>query len=196
MSEKLLDPARHEPTDVGSRVIWAGSALLLASVFALALIVLWLYPGATTDRTLRLPLPQYPSPRLQPNPVADMARFYGEEMQWLSGTGWIDKANGIAHIPIADAMRIVAEENIPGWPTPLEKNAPAAQEEVPAAPSAMEKAHEAARPASSSARGAAVRGCSAGSQRHCVRAKARHPTPPPKYVPRRHKSHGAAVRSF
>ena len=45
-----------------------------------------------------------------------MARFYREEMQWLNGTGWVDKAHGIAHIPIADAMRKVAQENIPGWP--------------------------------------------------------------------------------
>ena len=69
MSEKVLDPARHEPTDVGGRFIWVGVALVLASVFVLALIVLWLYPGATTDRTLRLPLPHYPNPQLQPNPA-------------------------------------------------------------------------------------------------------------------------------
>ena len=42
MSEKFLDPARHEPADVGRRVIWAGSALVLVSVFILGLIVLWL----------------------------------------------------------------------------------------------------------------------------------------------------------
>ena len=50
-----------------------------------------------------------------------MARFYAEEMQRLNGTGWIDKAKGTVHIPIADAMRKVAEEGIPGWPTPQEK---------------------------------------------------------------------------
>ena len=40
-----------------------------------------------------------------------------------NGTGWIDKAHGIAHIPIADAMRLVAQEGIPGWPAPTEKRA-------------------------------------------------------------------------
>ena len=126
MSEKLLDPARHEPTDVGGRLIWVGLALLLASVFVLALIVLWLYPGATTDRTLRLPLPQYPDPSAATKSGCGHGAVLREEMQWLNGTGWIDKANGIAHIPIADAMRIVAEENIPGWPggaAACEKNA-------------------------------------------------------------------------
>ncbi len=91
MSEKLLGPARHEPTDVEPYLIWAGTTLLLASVFALALLVLWLYPGATTDRTLHLPLPQYPAPRLQQSPAADMARFYAEEMRWLNSPGYVDK---------------------------------------------------------------------------------------------------------
>jgi hypothetical protein len=124
MSEKGLDPARHEPTDVGARFIWIGVTGLLASVIFLALVVLWLYPGATIDRTLPLPLPQYPNPQLQPNPRADMARFYREEMQWLNGTGWVDKAHGIAHIPIAEAIRKVAQENIPGWPGSAENPPP------------------------------------------------------------------------
>ncbi len=127
MSEKLLEPARHEATDVGPRFIWAGVTLLLVSTVFLALVVLWLYPGATTDRTLRLPLPRYPDPQLQPNPAADMARFRDEEMRQLNGAGWIDKAKGIAHIPIADAMRKIAQENIPGWPAAAEPP-PRAQE--------------------------------------------------------------------
>ncbi len=121
MSEKVLSPARHEPTDVGERFIWIGVAGLLVSVLVLGLLVLWLYPGATIDRTMHLPLPHYPSPQLQPNPREDMARFYSEEIRWLDGTGWIDKAHGIAHIPISDAMRLVAQEGIPGWPAPTGK---------------------------------------------------------------------------
>lgn len=121
MPEKVLSPARHEPTDVTDRFIWIGVPLLLASVLLLALLVLWLYPGATIDRTIQLPLPNYPNPQLQPNPRADMAKFYNEEMRLLNGSGWIDKDNGIAHIPISDAMRLVAQEGIPGWPAPPEK---------------------------------------------------------------------------
>lgn len=117
MPEKVLGPARHEPTDVGTRFIWIGVALLLASVLALALLVLWLYPGAMIDRTMRLPLPHYPDPQLQPNPREDMAKFYAEEMRRLNGVGWIDKAHGVVHIPISDAMRKVAQDGIPGWPT-------------------------------------------------------------------------------
>ena len=94
MPEKLLVPARHEPTDVGARFIWIGVALLLA---------------------------QYPNPQLQPSPSKDMAKFYAEEMRWLNSTGWVDKTRAIVHIPIADAMTKVVQEGIPGWPTPQEK---------------------------------------------------------------------------
>ena len=79
MPEKALSPARHEPTDVGRRFIWIGVPLAAwRRCIALALLVLWLYPGATTDRTMQLPLPQYPNPQLQPNPREDMATFYDE----------------------------------------------------------------------------------------------------------------------
>lgn len=121
MPEKLLVPARHEPTDVGARFIWIGVALLLASVLGLGFLVFELFPNAVFDRTIRLPLAQYPNPQLQPNPSKDMAKFYAEEMRWLNNTGWVDKTQAIVHIPIADAMTKVAQEGIPGWPTPQEK---------------------------------------------------------------------------
>lgn len=121
MSENALSRARHEPTDVGKHFIWIGVALLLASVLALTALVLWLYPGAMIDRTMRLPLPHYPNPQLQPNPREDMAKFYDEEMRRLNGTGWIDKARGVVHIPISDAMRKVVQDGVPGWPAPTEK---------------------------------------------------------------------------
>jgi hypothetical protein len=112
MPEKLLAPARHETSDVGPAFIWIGVPVLL---------VLWLYPKAMNDQGTRLALPQFPNPQLQPSPRESMARFYAEEMQQLNGTGWIDKAKGTVHIPIATAMRTIAEEGIPGWPASREK---------------------------------------------------------------------------
>lgn len=116
MPEKILSPAQHEPTDVGERFIWIGVTVLLASVLALGLLVLWLYPGATIDRTTRLPLSRYPAPQLQPNPREDMAKFHDEEMRQLNSFGWVDKEHGVVHIPISDAMRKVAQDGIAGWP--------------------------------------------------------------------------------
>jgi hypothetical protein len=113
MPEKLLTPARHETSDVGPVFIWAGIPLILLTVLALALLVLWLYPKAISEQGKRLVLPQFPEPQLQPSPRDSMARFYG--------TGWIEKAKGTVHIPIGIAMRKIAEEGIPGWPAPQEK---------------------------------------------------------------------------
>jgi hypothetical protein len=121
MPEKLLAPARHETSDVGMPFIWIGVSLLFVTVLALALLVLWLFPGSTIDQAKRLAHPQFPNPQLQPNPRENMARFYAEEMQRLNGTGWVDKAKSTVHIPIENAMRKVAEEGIQGWPRPVEK---------------------------------------------------------------------------
>ena len=113
-----LTPARHEPTDVDARVMWLGVPLLAASVLALVLVVLWLFPNDRIDGALQQPLPHYPSPRLQVNPREEMAAFHASEMRRLNGVYWVDKRRGIVHIPIAEAMRKVAQEGIAGWPTP------------------------------------------------------------------------------
>jgi hypothetical protein len=114
--ESALPPARHESTDVGERVIWIGMPLLIVVVVGLALLVFWLFPGQTTDRTLQLPLPRYPTPQLQVSPRDDMSNFLARELHWLNSSGWVDKQRGIVHIPIDEAMRRVAQEGIAGWP--------------------------------------------------------------------------------
>jgi hypothetical protein len=117
MSEKQLPPARVEASDVDDRLIWIGVPVLVATVLISAAICLWLFPGSVADKILREPLPQYPAPRLQPSPRDEMAAFHAQEMQRLNGTGWVDRANGVVHIPIADAMLKVAQEGIQGWPS-------------------------------------------------------------------------------
>jgi hypothetical protein len=116
MDESALPEARHEPTDVSPAVIWIGAPALILAVIGLALLVLALFPARAVDLTLHLPLPHFPNPQLQVNPRQDMEQFRAAKLRWLEGTGWIDPAHGIAHIPIEDAMREVAKEGIPGWP--------------------------------------------------------------------------------
>jgi hypothetical protein len=121
-AEKAIPNARHETSDVGEGFIWGAFALLLGSLAGIALFILWMFPQSLLDRTIQGPLPTYPAPRLQPSPRADMEQFHAKKMQHLNGTGWMDKAHGVVHVPIADAMRDVAREGIQGWPSaPLEK---------------------------------------------------------------------------
>ncbi len=116
MSEHVLPPARHETRDVGFRPMLIGAILMAAALALIALFVFLLYPHSTTDRIIAGPVPRFPSPALQTSPSTDMTRFYASEMQALNSTGWVDRAHGIAHIPIEDAMRRIAASGIPDWP--------------------------------------------------------------------------------
>jgi hypothetical protein len=117
-TDKLIPTARHEHSDIGERSIWVAAALMLGLLAGCALLTWWLYPQSLSDATLTPPLPLYPTPRLQSDPPADMRAFHALEMRQLDSTGWVDEAHGVVHIRIADAMRIVGQEGIPGWPAP------------------------------------------------------------------------------
>ena len=75
-----------------------------------------LFPHELDDQRFALPAPAFPAPRLQTSPPADMRAFYAGEMAQLNGVGWQDRAHGIVHMPIEQAMQKVAREGIAGWP--------------------------------------------------------------------------------
>jgi hypothetical protein len=114
--ERALVPAHRETSDVTFRL--ATGLLALAGALLLLLLGLaWLmFPGEVKDQRFSGPFPDWPDPRLQSDPPADMQRFRAEEMQWLNSAGWRDRAAKTVHIPIDQAMRAVAAEGIPGWP--------------------------------------------------------------------------------
>lgn len=114
---RALPPVRRERGDVSFRTM-AGLFALIGGGLGLMLLVAYLiYPGEVRDQRFATPFPSFPAPRLQPDPALDMKAFYAEEMRQLNGAGWQDKAAGTVHIPIAQAMGLVAKEGIPGWPT-------------------------------------------------------------------------------
>jgi hypothetical protein len=116
-AEHDLPKAQHEPRDVGSRTIFLGLSGILATLLLLAGLAVWLYPRSLTDKTITRPLPDPAAPRLQQSPAADMRAFYAREIKELNSVGWVDRAHGIVHMPIDEAMRLVAKEGIPDWPT-------------------------------------------------------------------------------
>jgi hypothetical protein len=134
MQEKDLAPASHEESDINGRFIAIGFASTVLGVAALAILTWALFPGAIVDRTMNLPLPPYPEPRLQIDPAHDMADFRRRELSRLNSAGWINQAKGAAHIPIAIAMQKIAQEGIADWPIPPPPTSP---------PSAQENANEA-----------------------------------------------------
>jgi hypothetical protein len=54
-----------------------------------------------------------PSPRLQTQPYKDVMQLKAEQRGVLNSYGWIDKANGVVHIPIDRAMQLTIERGLP-----------------------------------------------------------------------------------
>lgn len=62
----------------------------------------------------------FPAPRLQQSPEADLAAMLKDQRAKLSGYAWIDREAGIARIPIAEAMRRLAERGNAAFAAPLQ----------------------------------------------------------------------------
>src|SRR4051794_36662294 len=111
-----LPPARREVRDVSFRILALAAGGVLLVLVLLGFVSWLMFPSSMNDQADTRPVPDYPAPRLQPSPPADMKAFLRMQLQWLNTTGWVDRETGIAHIPISDAMRRIATGGIPDWP--------------------------------------------------------------------------------
>jgi len=117
----------YEKEDADTRaVIRAGILLALATLVASALVLFlfrWLAereargdapppPMASSLEPGRLP----PAPRLQTLPAQDLAASRAEEEGVLTTYGWVDERAGTVHIPIEEAMRLLAQRGEPALP--------------------------------------------------------------------------------
>jgi hypothetical protein len=115
MDEKDLAPASHEGSDISGGFIAIGFTSTVLGIVLLALLAWALYPDAMIDRTMNLPLPSFPEPRLQIDPAEDWTDFHRRELTRLNSAGWIDQAKG-AHIPPLPRCER-SHEGITDWPT-------------------------------------------------------------------------------
>jgi hypothetical protein len=113
---------RYEQSDVraGAIVRFALAlvvVIVLAAVFLLGLFKLLARqeqrhdpaPPPLAQEAGRLP----PAPRLQSSPQQDLEQLRAEEERDLTTYGWVDAKAGIAHIPIDEAIKIVAARGLP-----------------------------------------------------------------------------------
>ena len=125
MSEHDENPVDYERKDVDTEVVLhVGAAVAVATILS-AVLVLFLFNFMVEQaRKADPPNPplarheqgrQPPEPRLQEMPFKDIAALRAEERQLLDGYGWVDEKAGIARIPLAEAMKIVAEKGLPRW---------------------------------------------------------------------------------
>lgn len=117
---------RFESADVTPRKVAKALAIL---VFATVVVVALLLPlfAWFESRARRADPPPPPmgahqegrlpaEPRLQTTPVRDLAAIREEEDRRLRSYGWVDQKQGIVHIPIEAAMRLIAQRGLPATP--------------------------------------------------------------------------------
>ena len=135
------DPAGHgvavEPDRVSTRVVFR-FALILAVLSIVAMLLMaalfkFLERGAVRRdaasidaaglerREDRLP----PAPQLQIHGTRDWQQFRAAEAAQLTTYGWMDRPAGVVHIPIDEAMDLVAQRGVAPLPS-LPSAAPAA----------------------------------------------------------------------
>jgi hypothetical protein len=109
----MTEPA-HETRDLPPR----GILLALAGIFVLIALagigvtglLHALSPPPAPDA---LPAPRREGPPLLVAPADELAAVEARGRARLGGWDWLDRAAGVAHIPIERAMALVAER---GWP--------------------------------------------------------------------------------
>jgi hypothetical protein len=97
-----------ELEDIDVRAIRRGAIAIAAGIlFALAASWLLLRALGQATNTARPPA-AIPAPRLLPAPQQERAAYFAEKERRLATWGWVDRAAGIAHIPLDEAMRRMA----------------------------------------------------------------------------------------
>jgi len=127
---------RYETTDVATGPVLKAVAGLVVGTLLVVLLLLpafsWLRSRATAAQPPPPPMGrldpdrQAPEPRLQTRPVQDLSAIRAEDETLLSKYGWVDEPAGVVHIPIEEAMRLVAERGLGGPAAPAPAASPAA----------------------------------------------------------------------
>jgi hypothetical protein len=127
----------HEPLGANVRAVWQTGAGLAAVVVVSFLLVAGLMKyfaavdNVSPGKPVSAQVPMAPGvPILNPHQPVELRDLRQRERRLLASYGWIDRATGIARIPIDRAMQIVATEGLPATPrsAAADRQAPAGSE--------------------------------------------------------------------
>jgi hypothetical protein len=93
------------------RIALAGAAIAGTVIGVVALVLLVLHGRDMPPGGERLAQPytlSIPGPDLQTAPQPDLRAYRAEKEQRLHGRGWVEAGEGIVHIPIEEAMALMA----------------------------------------------------------------------------------------
>ncbi len=112
----------HEDSDIDVATVLRFGGVLAVTVLMCAVIV-WgvfrLLERQAADRDPQLsplarPAGQLPpEPRLQTNERALLSGYRAEQTKVLEGYGWVDQLGGVAHIPVAEAKKLLVQRGLP-----------------------------------------------------------------------------------
>ena len=111
----------HEADRVQVRGIFGFALALIALAGVIHLVLAFVMQRFSKEeaklQTQRPPLfaldVDVPTPHLQGNPAAELARLKKQSLDRLNTYGWVNPDAGIAHIPIDRAMDILARSGLP-----------------------------------------------------------------------------------
>jgi hypothetical protein len=108
---------QFERRDVNVRAMaWIGAAIVITAIVLHAGLY-WLFDefrdtaaesGRVKKKQEQIEQPTGGQPKLQADPVTEINQFREEESKKLDTYGWVNKDNGIVHIPIKQAMKLLA----------------------------------------------------------------------------------------
>jgi hypothetical protein len=113
--------AAHERKDADVIGVALVGAFLLLSLVITSLCVWGLLRFFNSQRSADEARPpqateqgaEFPRPRLQVHPAADLKQSRAAEETKLHSYGWIDRSAGVAHIPIERGMQLTLERGLP-----------------------------------------------------------------------------------
>ena len=115
------DPAAINPETAYEPSDWRISAVaivlaMVLGLIAMAVLVLRIVFQTAISDVDRSPIVAMPAPALQVDPRRDLALLHAREDQALNTYYWADRQNGLAHIPIGQAMKQIVARGVDGFP--------------------------------------------------------------------------------
>jgi hypothetical protein len=123
-----MEPETHTPPSAGYEhsdirlrpLIWAAVGLALVCILSLWVTKRMFRSFETTAKRLDAPVHPLaltqetpPAPNLQTTPRLDLEKHEQAMREQLDRYGWIDRPQGIVHIPIERAIELTAERGLP-----------------------------------------------------------------------------------
>ena len=107
-NEEMGGRVLPQAPDVATGIVIKAAAGFAAFVAVVMTVLFFYLRTSAPDAFRRATEIPFPAPSLQKQPQSDLKRFELEQRMALSGYGWVDRSKGLAHIPIEEAMRVIA----------------------------------------------------------------------------------------